>query len=182
MKHLRIQTPDHPDWTILWKIYEASFPSNERRTWEQHELIVENSRYHFDSWRNENDEIVGLTAWWSYDDFSFLEHFAVDPNCRGGGYGKTILTEWMNFDHPVIILEIDPVINDISQRRFNFYQRLGYVKNLFDHGHVDYLDGKGFVPLWLMSYPHEIEESLCRHFEKLQNNEMLFYFPFLRES
>lgn len=182
MKHSRIQTLNHPDWPILWQIYEASFPANERRLWDQHQLILENPRYHFDSWRNDNDEIVGFTAWWGYDDFSYLEHFAVDPTRRGEGYGKTILTNWMNLEHPVIILEIDPVTDEISQRRFNFYRRLGYLENMFEHGHVDYSDGSGFVPMRLLSFPNEVEERLCRRFEKLQNEEMLFYFPFLRES
>lgn len=169
----RITSLNHPDWTTIWKIYEMSFPAGERRTLEGQRAIIEQPNYFLELWRNGDGVIAGFTACWLYEQFRFLEHFSVDPERRNGGYGKKILTEWMQRPGPVILLEIDPPTDEISKRRYGFYQRFGFLDNPFDHSHPSYQDGTGIVPLQLMSYPETISNELYQEFIRCQTEEML---------
>lgn len=173
MKTERITSIDHPDWATLWRIYEASFPAGERRTLEGQKAIFEEPKYFLELWRNDEGTLIGLTGSWIYERFRYLEHFAVDPELRNGGYGKKILTEWMNRPGPAVLLEIDPLTDEISRRRHGFYQRLGYQDTGLTHSHPSYQDGTGEVPLLIMSYPEIIDKTLHAEFAHCQREEML---------
>lgn len=170
----RLQSTDHPDWPTIWRLYEASFPPGERRKIDGQEAVIGEPNYFLELWRNDKGVLVGFTACWIYEDFRFLEHFAVDPRQRGGGYGTRILTEWMQRPGPIILLEIDPITDEISRRRQAFYRRLGYLDNeSLTHSHPSYQDGTGIVPLLLMSYPNTVDKELHQRFVRLQCEEML---------
>ena len=174
MQTERIRNTDHPDWPWLWHLYETSFPAGERRKLDGQEAVIDHPKYHFELWRTDDGDPVGFTACWIYERFRFLEHFAVDPTQRGGGYGTKILTEWMHRPGPVILLEIDPLTDEISRRRHGFYKRLGYFDNPgIVHSHPSYQDGTGIVPLLLMTYPEPIDAELHRDFVRCQCDEMI---------
>lgn len=172
MQSIRLKNTGDPDWAVLWKVYETSFPREERRTRAAQKTIMNNPRYHFEMWRSD-DEPIGLTAWWKYERFSFLEHFAVHPRRRSGGLGRKILTCWMRRPHPLVLLEIDTLTDEISRRRWNFYERLGFLDNGIAHSHPSYYDGMGKVPLLVLSYPDRIERELYEEFAKVEREEML---------
>ena len=169
-----IHSVDDADWPLIWSIYEASFPKNERRTLDAQKTIMPHPRYRFEAW-SDHAGLVGFTAWWSYERFSFLEHFAVDARRRSGGVGRKILAAWMERPHPVVLLEIDPVTDDISRRRWNFYERLGFLENDIAHSHPSYFDGTGSVPLLVLSYPHRIDKNIYTEFAHAEINDMLGY-------
>lgn len=163
---------NHPDWEKVWMIYETSFPKNEKRSLDAQKLIHGHPRYHWYNWYLKN-ELIGFTAWWEYERFSFLEHFAVSSAKRSGGFGKTILTTWMQQPHPVVVLEIDPIKDEISTRRWKFYERLGFLENGIEHSHPSYFDGSSIVPLLVLSHPRKITQELYEEFARLEIEEML---------
>lgn len=173
MNTQRIRSCSHPDWAELWQMYEASFPAGERRTLQGQAAVIDHEKYFLEEWLNERGEFVGFTASWIYERFRYLEHFAVDPLRRNSGYGKQILTEWMNRPGPTILLEIDPPTDELSRRRQGFYQRLGFHENPFDHSHPSYQDGTGRVPLIVFSYPDTIDTDLYNEFVQKQVGEMI---------
>lgn len=173
MKTERVTTIDHPEWETFWRIYEASFPAGERRTLQGQKAVIGEAKYFLELWRNEQDVFVGFTACWIYERFRYLEHFAVSSEMRNGGYGKTILTEWMRRPGPPVLLEIDPPMDEISRRRHGFYKRLGFCDNDLEHSHPSYQDGSGSVPLRILSFPEPIEKKLHEEFVRLQCDEML---------
>lgn len=174
MKTERIRSFEHPEWSTIWRIYEASFPAVERRTLQGQKAVIGEEKYFFELWRNDEGTLVGFTAYWLYERFRYLEHFAVDSRQRNNGYGKKILTDWMDRPEPVVLLEIDPLIDEISRRRHGFYRRLGFQDNEnIKHSHPSYQDGSGKVPLLILSFPTSITTELHAEFVRCQCDEML---------
>lgn len=172
----RITSARHRESDWFWCLYENSFPQGERRSLAHHRHILPHPKYHLEIWFDKAVP-VGFTALWTYSAFQYLEHFAVAPDKRSGGYGSRILSTLLAAPHPPLILEIDPPTDDISRRRHAFYHRLGFVDNpAIQHSHPDYYTGLGSVPLLLLSNPAPIAENTYAAFKTAQNTEMLSYF------
>lgn len=62
---------------------------------------------------------IGFVGSWKIGDYFYIEHLAISPNLRGKGYGQKVLS---GFCEQVsrVILEIDPVIDEISEKRLRF--------------------------------------------------------------
>lgn len=84
----------------------------------------------------DNETPVGFITYWDFNDFYYVEHFAIDPTLRNGGYGKKTLDYLCKeLDRP-IVLEVEMPVEEMAKRRINFYQRQGFVlweKNTSNH-------------------------------------------------
>ena len=77
-----------PMFSRLYNLYTASFPHPERRSWDGlvHELIYE-KRFFSNALLQEN-EFVGFLNYWKFEQFYYIEHFAVLEKMRGKNNGK----------------------------------------------------------------------------------------------
>ena len=75
-----------------------------------------------------------------FKDYLYIEHFAINNEIRGKGYGSTILNKFIKSTPKTILLEIDPIIDDISNARLRFYKRCGFWENPYSHTHPSYRD------------------------------------------
>jgi GNAT superfamily N-acetyltransferase len=113
------------DLLKIKNLYVDSFPENERR--EFHELesqihIPENEIYTI---AREGDTL-GFISIWNFSDFVFIEHFAINSDYRGQGIGSvTIKLIIGNFSKP-FVLEVEPPTDEVSTKRVEFYNRLGF--------------------------------------------------------
>ncbi len=57
--------------------------------------------------------------------FYYIEHFAIDPSLRNGGYGKRVLEvdELKKQLKGPIVLEVEEPNDEMSTRRIHFYKR-----------------------------------------------------------
>ena len=76
---------------------------------------------------------------------------------RGHGLGTLILAELAKKNKP-IILEIDPLTDDVAVRRKGFYERCGYVANGFAHIHPYQAANHGHA-LIVMSHPRALSQA-----------------------
>lgn len=132
----------------LRDIYLDSFPEEERRDWSD---IMNNEQPHLFTIRVDG-EAKGLLTWWDFDDFVYIEHFAVHPDNRGQGIGEEVLEQFDEIagDRP-IILEAEPETSgEQAQRRLHFYDRNGYRILHRDYVQPPYRKGLPSVPLYLM--------------------------------
>lgn len=157
---------DHPLFPALWEIYEHSFPPAEKRTRAGQEKAMAYPHYHLDAWLEEDNSLVGLMGWWDFDIARYVDHYAISPLARSGGYGSRILSQWMRSDDKPVILEIDPVVDEISTRRLAFYSRLGYVENPMDHVQPAYQPGTEDVPLRVLSWPAPLSQGQYDSFRR----------------
>lgn len=118
-------------------IYSMSFPPFEQRNGNQHIYALSNEKYHLDCYV-EGDNILAFIVWWDFDNYIYIEHFAVNALCRGMNIGTRVLSGFIENTDKLVLLEIDPLTDDISRKRYEFYKRLGFVSNPYDHYHPAY--------------------------------------------
>lgn len=151
----------------VWKLYEMSFPKEEKRNISEQKVIFKDERYcaqYF--W--EDDTLIALLFYWQFDEYAFVEHFVINALYRGKSYGSKILRDFLQ-KHKKIFLEIEPVCDVMSEKRFHFYKRLGFVKNELKHYQVPFREGAAILPLTLLSFPQKISSQIYKNlYQKMQ--------------
>ena len=135
------------DFPILYQLLEDSFPNDEYRPWEAQQAILSDPRYTL--WTN--DERTALISVWKFDDFAFIEHFAVSPRLRNQGLGRQILSEVLISLSGPVILEAELPDTELAQRRLEFYQRNGFFVNPFPYLQPAYAPDRKPVPMQILS-------------------------------
>ncbi|MEG1522932.1 MAG: GNAT family N-acetyltransferase [Bacteroidales bacterium] len=163
MEFRRITTDNDPNFTSAIGLYKISFPIHEQREDESQRNILNISDYHF-GLIYDKDRFVGIILYWETNEFIYIEHFAIDPNMRNGGYGSKALNQLAK-KGKTIILEIDPPIDKMSIRRKGFYERIGFCENQYSHIHPAYKVGFDGHSLTVMSYPTSISQEKYDNFK-----------------
>nr|WP_225986612.1 GNAT family N-acetyltransferase [Rufibacter sp. LB8] len=150
-----------PEFLWAWQLYEEAFPAEERRSLNQQEALLATDDYQFLAVHTEIG-LAGLVGIWHLEEFTFLEHVAVSPSQRGAGIGQNLLA-LLKIQFPgKWVLEVEPPLNVLSQRRIAFYQRAGFVLNDFPYQQPPYSPEKSWVPLQLMSFPGALTSNECQ--------------------
>ncbi len=158
----------------FWNLYQISFPEYEQRSIESQKSLTNAENYTLLSFA-EQETYVGLLTYWDFEEFCYLEHFAINPGLRGKGYGSKIIQYFLKNDSNKLILEIDPIEDDISKKRCRFYERLGFKQNSFDFINPGYKGKKHPHQLTLMSSPEILTEEEYILFTDTLNNIILKY-------
>ncbi|MEG1793561.1 MAG: GNAT family N-acetyltransferase [Rikenellaceae bacterium] len=162
----RIRSIRDPYFAEAWRIYNDNFPFVERRTIKHQEVAFEDEKCHFELF-TEGDKPIGMTCYWLFDEYLYVEHLAIDKTNQGGGYGTKLLDFFLKTSPGLVILEIEPVIDDLTTRRLHFYERFGFQKNDHYHVLVPYHDSTpNDMEMVLMTYPKTINKALFDKFVK----------------
>lgn len=173
MEFLRIDPSDKLRWNKVWDLYESSFPTAEKRKIEDHIRALDNSQFFpMSAW--EEDTLIGIIFYWEFDNYRFLDHLAVNPELRGQSFGSQLLRYLSDQDH-TIILEIDPLIDEISVRRLQFYERAGYKLTPYRYPHLPYRLETEIQELLILSYPSMIVKEQYNDFLEFMNNTAIKY-------
>lgn len=164
MRFERLMSTDSSLYDKGIELYSLSFPLHEQRESESQRQIMSHPDYHFNLIFNE-DMFVGLMLCWETEDFIYVEHFCIFPELRNNNYGHLSL-ELLCRQGKTVILEIDPPVDEISNRRRRFYKRAEFVANPFAHVHPPYHIGNIGHELVVMSYPDKLSESEYSRFNK----------------
>ncbi|MBE6890125.1 MAG: GNAT family N-acetyltransferase [Ruminococcaceae bacterium] len=137
----------------LFAILEQSFPTTERRDRTGH--LAEFSEERFNSVCYIPDKLMGFLNYWDFDDFIYIEHFAVSPELRGQGTGSALMSYLKELtDGRKLVLEAEPPTDSgIAARRVAFYERLGFKLNSYNYIQPPLIKGEKPIPLVIMSYP-----------------------------
>lgn len=163
-------------WEQTWRLYNESFPECERRRISSHHRAVDDPRF-YTKVALENGNLLGLLFFWRIDDQRiYIEHIAVNPSMRGRNIGSTLLSTFLKQNSDaVVILEIDPPLDEISVRRLGFYQRLGFNNSGIIYKHPSYQKKGQEHDLLILSYPGTITESEFEEFRVFLRDEVLKY-------
>lgn len=146
----RLTTRDFDDF---FAIMEASFPTDERRPYEEQKALFDNPKYEVYARKNEG-KTIGFLAVWRFDSVLFIEHFAVNPAFRNGGVGAGMLRELVESCESQklpICLEVELPENETACRRIKFYERNGFCFNDYEYMQPPISAGKKPVPLRIMT-------------------------------
>ena len=152
------------------KLYEISFPIEEKRDNLEQCRVEKNPDYHFDLIM-EGDEMLGIALYWQTPSLLFLEHFAILPEKRNGGIGSKALKLIKQKGKPVL-LEIEPLKDDITTRRLGFYTRNGFKLNPYFHLQAKLKKGDNDVELKVLTYPEIISKEVYLQFIDYMNSEI----------
>lgn len=140
MKQIRVTNKQSPLYTDFEQLYRISFPIIEQRTEEQQMQAFSSSSYHLAIYV-EDGTFVGFIAYWVFTHYLYIEHFAIHPDLRGKGYGSVVLKTLRDSCAKRLLLEIDPVTDDVSAKRLHFYKLNGFSANPYPHIHPPYRKG-----------------------------------------
>lgn len=142
------------DW--IYSGIEDNFIRSERRPYNSAKKVFKKGEakfYHAVSSGNK----IGLICLWELDGFCFIEYLVVYDKYRNLGYGSEILsvikTRWEN-----IVLEAEPPISQIAERRLAFYEKNGFKINTFPYFQPTYHKDEDGIELKLLSCPNYISE------------------------
>jgi ribosomal protein S18 acetylase RimI-like enzyme len=146
----------HYDFDSVFKLMSEAFPSVERRSYEDAKNLLYEELYNIIVERDKEDNIIAFIASWEFDDFNYVDHFAVHRKMRGNGMGTLMLKDYLNGCNKPVFLEVELPENDISVSRIKFYKRLGFQLNNFEYLQPPMQKQHGFLPLKVMSYPNGV--------------------------
>jgi len=130
------------DARAFFKIFEASFPFEERRARKDWRNALVDPLCDARLYAFAEEPAVAILVSWNFSHCRYVEYFALAPNVRGGGIGSTLLKNFIEESCVPVILEIlPPEENAENARRFRFYERLGFFRNDGLHFHPPYHAG-----------------------------------------
>lgn len=133
LHHIKNQAS--PYWDSLALVYHASFPIDEQRPIESiAHLIEHDERFITYALTDTTSNFIGLLTTWDFEEFIYIEHFAITPTLRSKGYGTEALKTLISKHNKPIILEAEPPTDEQSIRRIHFYERLGL--SLYDFPYI----------------------------------------------
>lgn len=132
--------------------YTFSFPETERRDFYLFcELLEKQPVFNLFVILKEH-KYVGFITYWQFEQFVYVEHFAIDAAFRSGGIGSIVMKEALKQVDSDVVLEVEDPIDDLTQRRVRFYEALGF--NLYgaDYKQPPYRESDSWYDMKLMSY------------------------------
>ena len=170
MRLEKISEKNRPLLTRAFALYESSFPIEERRDRKEQERVFAHPDYHCDLIL-ENSDLVGILFYWEREEFVFLEHFATLPEIRGSGKGSQAL-ELLKNKGKTVILEIEPPVDELTNRRYAFYRRNGFFMTPHYHIQAKYRLTDKDVELKILSYPRPITREEYLAFRAYMDREI----------
>lgn len=158
MEQTVISNTSHRLYKAFAELYAVSFPIFEQRTAVQQEEAFGSVEYKLTGYE-EGGALVGFIACWEFERYVYIEHFAVDTGLRGAGYGTRILQSFIRNTDKTVLLEIDPITDDVSAARLRFYKRCGFCENVYPHRHPAYRDGYRPHSLIVLTTNRQIAED-----------------------
>lgn len=173
MKFLKIDSKSNKYFNDAIKIYEESFPKFEQRTLKDQIEVLNNKQYHC-CVALESNSLIGILFYWKYENYNYIEHFAILSNLRGQKYGSEILKEFCK-NNKNTLLEIDPPIDDISIKRLNFYSNLGFKLQKFEHIHPPYRKNYKGHKLKIMNFNKDLSIDEYNKFNNFLRTTVMKY-------
>jgi len=162
---LIISSFDDPDRKFLHELYFKSFPPEERRPWDMLLKSADDSNHPLSLLKiiDSENRTAGFMTRWHLSGFTYIEHFAINPQMRGCGIGAAAMSALIAAEgRTPVVLEAEPADNGdvypMAQRRIAFYRRLGFIDfPQFEYFQPPYSPALPKVKLTLMSTSADID-------------------------
>lgn len=151
---------------LVEKTYISSFPENERRDFFLvRELLADDDR--FELYALLKDGVyAGFITSWLFEEFVYVEHFAIDESARNGGIGAKAMNQFLSLHEVPVVLEVEIPDGEMSKRRIGFYERLGFTLHPHVYHQPPYREGEGWLEMRLMTHGNI---PLAESFEKVKS-------------
>ena len=150
----------------VYPILKEAFPSTERRIEERQKGLLAVPEYELYGVKEEN-KIQGLVALWEFEEFIFIEHFAIAPEFRNGGFGGRVLESIIKWKNKAVILEVEEPLEELQKRRIGFYERHNFFYNAYSYLQPPLRENQEFLPLKVMTRPNAINLEEFEQYKSL---------------
>lgn len=152
---------------LIYPILEEAFPVEELREKERQKVLLDQPQYGLYGIKEERGILQGVVALWDFDNFLYIEHFAINPLFRNEGIGGRILDEMINWVGKPIVLEVEVPKDEITKRRVGFYERHGFLFHDYPYLQPPMRAGQEMLPLRLMTFPERISLNEYERYKSL---------------
>ena len=146
------------DFDKYFALLESDFCLEERKT-KADELTAFNHPNFSPNFIFEEDKLIGYACFWNFENFLFVEHFAILNTMRGTGCGSKFLKEFSEKTTKPIVLEVELPETEVAAKRIRFYERVGYVINEFKYYQPSYHKDTNLIPMHLMSFGSKLSKE-----------------------
>ena len=146
-----IKRAEKTDFDLVFSEIEKNFIPDERRDYDDALKLFLSGKYEIILFISEGKN-VGFITLWHFEGFTFAEHFVIYEKYRNAGLGALALKR-LEEVYTKIVLEAEPPISPIAERRLAFYKRNGFFENGQKYMQPAYREDKDEVELLIMSYP-----------------------------
>ncbi len=108
----------------------------------------------------EDEQLLGVITLWEFDDYNYIEHFAVDERRRGQGIGSQMIENMKLLSDKPLVLEVEEIVDDITQNRVHFYEKHEFFLSSYHFIQPPLRDNVKDVPLIYMSYPILLDNDI----------------------
>lgn len=143
------------DFDSFFTLMEEAFPATERRSREEaYRVFTTHPCYNAIGYKDEQG-VLALLAYWHFEDCFFIDHLAVDKRLQGKGMGTELMQYFLKniYSSSVVVLEVEPPVDEITKKRVVFYERLGFKLNDFPYLQPSMQEGQPQIEMQIMSYP-----------------------------
>lgn len=148
------------DFDKLYQLMEESFPEDEYRFYAEQKQLLSHPLYSIYTVYGKQRNMKAFIAVWEFEEFVYVEHFAVNPSCRNKGLGESVLRELTKSTNKMICLEVELPGNEMSCRRIRFYERNKFHLNEYPYMQPPMSAGKKAIPLRIMTSDKGIDEEM----------------------
>ena len=116
------------------ELYNDAFPPEER--WSFAMTLENKDNHNYKFYGILDDETpIGLTMLWYLEYFNYGEYLAIDKKLRGKNYGSEVLVKILDMlKDKLIVIEVEPYdLNEIAQKRIEWYKRYGFILAEYDY-------------------------------------------------
>jgi len=153
-----IKKIDTKDFDMIFDLMEKSFPPEEYRTYNGQKALLDDPAYTIYALYSDTENITAFIAVWEFDDFAFIEHFAVAPEHRNKGVGTYIMNGVIDMLGKMACLEVEPPDTEICKRRIAFYERNNFYLNDYPYIQPRLREDMEPVPLYIMTSGGRVDE------------------------
>lgn len=154
MEFADLKTEDFPNFL---KLYNEAFPPEERREYHDERHLanfikMKGGKFHVLAVKD-GDRFLGFLSYWTFEGYTYVEHFAICPEQRGKKLGTEMLHHIFKEVSPDVLLEVEKPVGDVEKRRIDFYERNGFcVRKEFNYVQPPYSPDMQPVPMLLMTH------------------------------
>ncbi len=157
------------------ELFESAFPDEERPPFSKLK-DRDAANFHFLVATIDDDEPIGILSYWTFEEFTYIEHFAVAKEFRGQGLGRAVFLNFMAQHSNQVVLEIEMPNTETAERRLEFYGDMGFTRNPQEYWQPNY-NGKGLaVPMIVMS-KYELDDGEFEDVKDILYKKVYGYTP-----
>lgn len=152
MELKQIHTSDAEYYSFTERLLTESFPMNEYRDLDVFREYTDTNPLFHNNVIFEKEKLLGFITYWDFPRFIYVEHFAIDKQIRGKGYGAFSIYLLKGMISKPLILEVELPINNMAVRRIKFYNRQGFKQWNNYYEQPPYRPTDSPYPMSLMAY------------------------------